>query len=208
MKPMPHRLASVGLALVLSLPMAGCGFTLIDQEPAPAIYDLRAPHVDKGGDPVTWQLVVEEPDALKTLGTNRIMLVRGGNEIQFYKGARWSDRGPRLIQSRLIEALENTGRIASVGNESSGINADVRLTLDLRDFEAVYEGSGAPTVKVTLSAKLLDSRSRDVSAARIFSASSEARSGRLDDIVDAFDDALGRAIVDIASWTLAKGEAE
>lgn len=194
-------------AAVLSLLLGGCGITLIDAQPPASIYDLSAPAIEGGGETVTWQLVVEEPGAVRALGTNRITLYRSGNEIQYFKGARWSDRGPRLIQSRIIETLEATGRIVSVGRETSGIHADYRLKTELRDFQAVYDKSGAPRIVVTLSAKLFDTKSRRVVAARVFTASERAGSSRLDAIVRSFDSVLGQVTVEVSDWALVSGDA-
>lgn len=197
------------LIATMTLGLSGCGFTLIDKEPAPAIYDLHAPtKMEQAGDPVSWQLIVEEPSSVKALGTNRITLVREGNSVEYYKGARWTDRGPRLIQARIIEALEDSGRIASVGRETSGLNADVRLKMDLRKFQAVYDGAGAPTIEIEISGKLLDSRSRDIVATEIFTTAEVADSSRLNDIVRAYNKALGKTARKMALWTLATYRAE
>lgn len=206
MKTNLSKLSISALTLSVSLSLAGCGFTLIDSQPPAAIYDISAPEMSGAGDPVTWQLIVEEPGTVRALSTNRITLVRDGNSIQYFKDARWSDRGPRLIQARMIETLENTGRIDAVGRETSGLNADVRLKTELRAFQAVYDGGAAPTIEVALSAKLISTKSREVIAAQVFSSSKEASSGRIADIVSAFDEALGDVALEISDWTFENGE--
>lgn len=196
-------------AAVLSLLLVGCsGFSLIEQQPAPSLFDLKSPSVSEGGEKVDWQLIVEEPDSVRALGTNRITLMRPGNEIQYYKGARWADRGPRLLQARLIEVLEDSGRIISVGRETSGINADYRLKTELRDFHADHTGSGAPKIVITLSAKLLEAKTRHIVAAQIFTVSETSDSGRLEDIVAAFDLASGKLTLKVSDWALDTGSTE
>lgn len=194
------------LALPLALPLAACGFTLIDTQPPPQIYDLSAPAAATDGEAVTWELIVEEPTTVRALGTNRIALKTRNNSIQYYQGARWSDRGPSLLQARIIEALENSGRIMSVGAETSGINARYRLKSNLRKFHANISNGKRPTVTVALSAKLFSARTRDIVATRLLSADVEARSGKMGDIVKAFDEASQDITRQAVTWVLEAGE--
>jgi cholesterol transport system auxiliary component len=196
-------------AAFLSLLLAGCsGFTLIEQQPAPSLFNLKSPSGGIDGESVDWQLIVEEPDSVRALGTNRITLMRRGNEIQYYKGARWTDRGPRLLQARIIEVLEDSGRILSVGRETSGINADYRLKTELRDFHAHYSGAGAPTIVVTVSAKLLEAKSRRIVAAEVFSVREVSDSSKLEAIVLAFNLAAGKVTLKVSDWALEAGGTE
>lgn len=198
-------------ALILSflaLPLAACGFTLIDTQPAPQIYDLTAPVAITDGDAVEWELIVEEPITVRALGTNRIALKTRDNSIQYYQGARWSDRGPALVQSTIIETLENSGRILSVGAETSGINSKYRLKSNLRDFQADISGGGNPTIKVTLNAKLFSARTRGIVATRLLSAEVVARSAKMTDIIKAFDEATRDITGQAAAWALEAGEAQ
>lgn len=204
---MKVKFKTLGTAL-FSVSLAGCGFSLIDTQPPPQIYDLTAPDVSTAGDAVTWQLIVEEPSTIRALGTNRIALRRSDNSIQYYQGTRWSDRGPRLFQARVIEALEDTGRIMSVGGETSGLNAKFRLKSNLRDFHAEVGGGGAPTVSVTLSAKLLNARSREVMATTLIEKKVKAGSGKIDAVVSAFDEAVQAVAGEAATWVLETGEAQ
>lgn len=192
----------------LALPLAACGFTLIDTQPAPQIYDLSAPAATTDGQAVSWELIVEEPVTVRALGTNRIALKARDNTIQYYQGARWSDRGPSLLQARIIEALENSGRIMSVGAETSGINARYRLKSNLRNFQADISNGGRPIVTLTLSAKLFSARTRGIVATRLLSVEVEARSGKMGDVVKAFDEASQDITSQVAAWVLEAGEAQ
>ncbi len=202
---MKMKFTALGIVL-FSVLLAGCGFTLIDTQPPPQIYDLSAPDVSTDGDAVTWQLIVEEPSSIRALGTNRIALKHSDNSIQYYQGARWSDRGPRLIQARLIEALEDTGRIMSVGGETSGLNAKFRLKSSLRNFHADVGGGGSPTIMVKVSLKLLNARTREVVATILLEKEVTSRSGKTVDVVRAFDEAVQDVTLRAAAWTLDAGE--
>jgi cholesterol transport system auxiliary component len=196
------------MALSLTLSLGACGISLIDTQPPPQIFDLTAPTSLSGGDAVSWQLIVEEPESVKALGTNRIALRDADASIKYYKGARWSDRGPVLIQARLIEALENSGRIMSVGSETSGLNASFRLKSNLRDFHADVSNARAPTITVTLNAKLFNARTRNIVATKLISAQVEASSGKTRAIVKAFDEAAQDVTRQAVAWVLEAGEGE
>lgn len=195
------------LVVTLAAALSGCGFSLIDTQPPPEIYDLSAPEMSAQGAPVAWQLIVEEPSAIRAFGTNRIALKHSDNSIQYFKGARWSDRGPSLFQARLIETFEDTGRIMSVGGETSGINAKYRLKSNLRDFHADV-GGGATTVMISVSVKLLNARTRNVIATTLVERQIKSRSGKIGDVVMAFDEAVRGVASETTEWVLEAGEAQ
>lgn len=156
---------------------------------------------------MTWQLIVEEPSTVRAFGTTRIALRHGDNSVQYYKGARWSDRGPSLIQARLIEALEDTGRIMSVGGETSGINARYRLKSNLRNFHADLSDGASTMAVVSISVKLLDVRTRQVVATTLLEKKVKSQSGKIRDVVKAFDKAAQDVTRQTAEWVLETGEA-
>ena len=196
------------LVVTLAASLAGCGISLIDTQPPPQIYDISAPKVSSQGTPVAWQLIVEEPSTIRAFGTNRIALRRGDNSIQYYKGARWSDRGPSLFQARLIEALEDTGRIMSVGSETSGINARYRLKLNLRDFHADMDNGASAIAEVSVSVKLLNASTREVVATTLLEKQIKAQSNKIRDVVKAFDEAAQEVMRETTKWVLEAGEAQ
>ena len=106
-------------ALVVSVfILAGCG-----NGQAPPTFDLSSPQVaSKARGSAHGQLVVVEPSALSVLNTDRIV-VRNRGEIAYLSKAHWSDRLPRLVQSRLVEGFENGSRVRAVGTPSDKLAA-------------------------------------------------------------------------------------
>src|SRR5690606_20958767 len=126
----PGRLIAAFVAAVL---LGGCTSMLRD---APlATYDLTAPSSFSGraaaGKGV---LVVEEPAASRTVDSNR-MVARSGGQISYVPGAQWTDRLPSLVQTRIVQAFENAGRIGSVGRSQDRLAGDYQLITDIRAFE-------------------------------------------------------------------------
>ncbi|MGH6888884.1 MAG: ABC-type transport auxiliary lipoprotein family protein [Rhizomicrobium sp.] len=189
------------LASGAAFALGGCS-NLIGPLPAPQIYRLEPllPAASVGA-PVSWQLAIERPEALHALDTERIALSRGA-AMDYYADAEWNDTVPRLVQSLLVQAFGQGGRIAGVAPESEGLRADYLLATAIRDFEAQYDSeNGAPTAVVAIAAKLLDARGKVLSSLEARGTARAARNS-VPDVVTAFDEALGAALAQIVVWTL------
>ena len=197
------------LTIILLSSLGGC-ISLID-EPAPiTVYSLRSSVTDNNPWPTaTWSLTIIRPTTNAFLDSNRIAVRPKSNVMQVYKGVSWSDTLPDLLQSHLVEAFENSGKIKSVSRQSSGVPADVALLLDVRQFEAVYlEGQTKPNVIIQIQAKVLEYPSNRVIASKTFSADVPAASKEIADVVRAFEQGLNNNNQEIIAWTLANGRAK
>jgi cholesterol transport system auxiliary component len=192
------------LACVSGVALTGCS-GLIGPSGAPKLYMLRpadAPAVN--GPKVNWALSIPVPDASAALDSDRIAILRPPASLDYYAGAAWPDHLPILVQSALLEAFEDSGRIKAVARDSDGAHADYILATDLRDFEARYDKpDGAPTAVVRIGAKLIGALKRDIAAE--FDAAEEVQAGAnsVDAAVAALDEALARALTKIVAWALA-----
>ena len=150
-----------------------------------------------------WALSVALPDASAGLDSPRIAILRPPASMDFYADAAWPDRLPALVQSALLQAFENCGRIDAVAPDSDGTHADYILSTDLRDFEARYDqADGAPVAVVRIGARLVRAVKRDI--ASHFEAHEEEPAGQnsVEAAVQAFDTALARALAKIVDWAL------
>jgi cholesterol transport system auxiliary component len=196
-------LAIVAL-LVLLASLAGCTGILPGTGEPLRLYTPTPKSTYAGDLPkVDWQLVVETPVAPAGINTNRIALAHSPITLDYYAGATWTDSAPALAQTLLIESFENTGKIVAVGRESVGLRPDYVLKLELREFQAEYASSEAPpTVHVRMIAKLVRMPQREIVAAHMAQRMQLAATNTLDDVVNAFDDALGPVLKEIVVWTL------
>jgi cholesterol transport system auxiliary component len=152
---------------------------------------------------VTWQLVVEMPVADLSLDTSRIPLKRTPLTFEYYADAAWTNNAPAMVQTLLIVSFERTGRISAVGREAIDLRPDYLLKTDLRDFQAIYEdGSLTPYVLVRMNAKVVKMPERRIIASATYDDREPSASGRMVDIVAAFDEALGRVLKQIVLFTL------
>ena len=191
-------------ALLIALPasLAACSGTLGGSQP-PQLYTLTpAKEFPPNLPSVKAQLLIEVPAAPGGLDTERIALMRTAVSLDYFAGSAWTDRAPMMVQSLLIESFENTGKIAAIDRESLALRADYILKTDFRDFTAIYEGAAVPVIRVRLGLKLVHMPDRQIVAQRAVSADEPARENSITAVVQAFDTAFHRAIIEIVGWAL------
>jgi cholesterol transport system auxiliary component len=180
------------LASVLGALLAGCGSSAIPT------YDLTAPQQFPRAGGGRGQLVVAEPAALAVLDTDRIVVRPGGGQVAQLGGAQWSDRLPKLLQARVVQAFENANRQRAVGKPGDRISADYQLVIDIRAFN--LSAATSPTGEVELSAKIIADRAGRIVAARVFRASVPAGASEGPEAVRAIDEAFGRVATELVIW--------
>jgi cholesterol transport system auxiliary component len=147
------------------------------------------------------QLLVAEPVALSALDGSNIVIRTGPGSIEFLGGAQWSDRLPRIVQSRLIEAIQASGRVGGVGRPGEGLAIDFQIVTEIRQFGVRV--AGAPRAEVELFVKLLNDRNGVVRAQRGFSAVAPLVGTGNAAYAAALDAAFAQATREIVAWTLA-----
>jgi cholesterol transport system auxiliary component len=197
------------LATVLArAPLGGCALLGggVEREPT-SIYspDPRiAP--DPSWPTVQWQLTIGPATAARLLDSTRIAVQPTPGEMQVYRGARWSKPATQMLEDAVLRGLEDSGRIAAVARQGSGIDGDYRLIMDLRRFDADYAGAAVPAATIEVNAKLLHPLDQQVVASRTFLVRRPAAGTAVAAVADAFDAALGDIAGQLAGWTLASGE--
>lgn len=189
----------------LAVLVAGCASILPGGDTASTLYGLKAPSdyptlMTANG----WQLMVEEPVAERALDTDRIAVYTGPHALQYFTGARWTDRAPRMLQDLIVEAFEHAGLQMSASRQAVSVRPNVSLVSDLRDFEArvTPAGDGAATAEVVvrLSAKVIWLDGRKVLDGRTFEARENAGSDNVADVVSAMNAATQKVVRDVVSW--------
>ena len=146
------------------------------------------------------QVLIAEPSALKALDGQNIVIKPAPGVIQYLKGAQWADRLPKVVQARLAETFQKSGRFGGVGKPGEGLAIDYQVIVDIRAFEVSVEaGDGAD---IELFVRVLNDRNGVVKASRTFEASAAGRRRQGNDAyVAALDAAFGEAAVDIVKWS-------
>jgi cholesterol transport system auxiliary component len=157
---------------------------------------------------VNWSLVVGKPLASEALDSSSIAVRPQPGELQAYADAQWSDPAPEMLQTALVQAFEDSGKIASVGRQSAGLHGEFVLLLDLRRFESVYEDpSRPPSAMIEVQAKLLANAGNRVLATRNFLVVAPARDKEIPQVVEAFRAAMTDLVGQVVGWTLVTGQA-
>jgi cholesterol transport system auxiliary component len=199
-RPLPASIARrLALGAMLIAGVAGLGACSVLSGDPPRIYDLTAPKsLATVRAATSAQILVPEPSAVKAVDSDRIMVREAGNEISYLGDAQWSDRLPRLVQLRLVEALENSGRVKAVGRPGQGLLIDYQLVTDIRAFELSV--GGGRRVVVEIGVKLMNDRTGKVIATETFRAEAPAGGDAPALVVRALDQAFGTAVADLANW--------
>ncbi|KQT86227.1 ABC-type transport auxiliary lipoprotein family protein [Aurantimonas sp. Leaf443] len=147
------------------------------------------------------QLLIAEPTAIKTLDSEKIAIKPTPTTIEYLAQSQWSDRLPRMVQLRLVQAFQNTGRFAAVGVPGQGLAIDYQLVMEIRKFEvAVAPASGAV---IEISAKALNDKTGNVVRSRVFSAAVPITGTGNAAYVAALNQAFDRISREMVTWMLA-----
>jgi phospholipid/cholesterol/gamma-HCH transport system substrate-binding protein len=160
-------------------------------------YDLSAPRAFPPLDKVVRaQLVVPEPGAPIALDTQKIVPRSAGAEAAGFANAQWSDTVPKLIQAKVIQALDNSGYFSAVSRPLDNLAADYQLLLDVRAFQIA---GGEDAADIELAAKVLGKDGRIV-AGKVFAAKVPAASAEVPAAIAGLNEAFGKVAVELAVW--------
>lgn len=207
-------------ALIVAVGVTGCvDIPLPKNDEVPRLYVLTPKSTfPENLKKVDWQLLVDTPISPAGLNTARIALQDSPIELRYFNLASWTDFAPRMVQALIVESFENSKRIVSVGREQIGLRSDFVLKTELREFQAEYEEripentielgptATAPFARVRINAKLVQMPQREIIAHHTFENRISAKANRMSDIIDAFDEALGKTLKSVVIWTLETGE--
>ena len=187
-----RRFAGLTAAVFASALLAGCA-AMLPQTPN-AIYDLTAPGdiTPPRGD---LQILVGKPTAVQALDSNRIAARPSVAEYAYLPGAVWSDTLPNLIQARLMQTLQNSGRVRAAALPGQGLLIDYQLVVDIRAFE--FNGEAGI---VEFAVKVMDESNGRVLRSRVFRHAVQVAATDNANVVVALDAAMDAAFLEITSW--------
>jgi cholesterol transport system auxiliary component len=204
------RIAAAVLASSLPLLAGGCVSALHSNQPAQQQYVLTLPAPATGAAASAGAeagagagasrvgaatLQVLAPAAGAGLGTENIAVMRPGQRLDYYSGARWAATAPAMLQALVIQAVRRQGRFALVEAEGGPFDARYVLSLELTHFEADYAGGGPPTVRVALVCTLGQRAARSVVSSFTVNGTAAANADRMQAVVAAFQRATDEALM-------------
>ncbi len=186
------------VAALLACTLAGCA-ALPGGGPAPLdTFELSAASVNAGSRSRR-QILIAEPAALKAFDGQNIVIKPSDGSIQYLKGAQWADRLPLIVQARLAETFQRSGRFTGVGKPGEGLAIDYQVITEIRAFDVRVAGGQKAVVELFV--RLLNDRTGEVRAAKSFTASASVSGSGNQAYVSALDRAFGDAAAQIVNWT-------
>jgi len=182
------------------LDVAGCSGLLHSTAQSPQLYVLQtpvvaAPTAASGAQSPAPTLRIARPLAAPGLNTDRIALMRPGNRLDYYAGARWSAPLGEVVSDLQMSVFRADPAWSAVVDERSALNVDYVLQTSIIGFAAEYATeSGVPQVLVQL--QCLVSRRSDGALLGSFAVTQAqpAAQNRMSDVVAAFSMAAGKAV--------------
>ena len=192
---LPHYFTVIALGLLLG----GC--SILPKVETPNVYLLptRAAPATPHHPLLQESLRIATPQAARVLDSARIAVLPEGNVITSYQGARWSDRAPRLLRDRLVDAFRTDGRFTAVSSDDTNLHADLQLTGDLGAFQSEYV-QGAPVVVIRYDAQLVQGRSQKIVATHRFDIRQPVTGKDVPQVVTAFGQATDQLAAQVIAW--------
>lgn len=188
------RIAIVAAAAVLA---AGCFGGLKKEVEQPLMYRIDAPRLAQGA-PLAADLKVVVGPLAPGLDGPGIATSWPGQRLDYLAGARWAEGLSGLLESALVESLQDSGRLRSVQGDLGRFRATHTLVVEVRRFEADYSGGGLPVAQVSFAATLGRASDRRVLAAFTVTASEAVAENRQSSVVAALNTAFNRAVTEVA----------
>lgn len=191
---------SIGLAALMIGTMVLGGCAALGGGEKKDTYELSGIPPVEGPYSKRRQIVVTDPSALKSLDGANIVIRTSPSSIQYLGKSQWADNLPAIIQEKLIEAFEDSGRLGGVGKPGDGIAVDYLVSPSIRSFE-IITGSG-DTAVVEISVRIVNDRTGVVRAQRVFQSTAPVLGGSNAAFVSALDRANADVMNDIVAWVL------
>ena len=191
-----RRVAAAASLTVAFTALSGCGGSPLET------FDLTAPASGIAQGSPRGQLAVSQPEATPPVDGDRIVVRTGTESVAFLSGAQWSDRLPRLVQTRLIQTFENGHSLGAVGRAGDRLTPNATLTSEIRRFE-IDVTTGQAVVEISV--KLITEGSGHVAKAKIFTVRAPGSATDGPQAAAALDAALGQTLRQIVAWTVGRG---
>jgi len=187
-----YKLTVLGAAVLL----AGCTTTPLDT------FSLSSsPQVQVSQKRKNVQILVPTPAALKALDSENIVIHDAPGSITYLKGAQWGDRLTNLVQARLVQAFENSNAVGGVGRPGDGLAINYQVQAELRDF-GINASSSPQTAKIELAVRVLNDKTGEVRATRVFTSSAPVSGAGNKAYIRALDVGFSDVTRQIVAWVV------
>ena len=144
-------------------------------------------------------LLVNPASASPFYDTQNLVFSRASGQRAYYQFAGWTERPGRRLSELLMRRLEARGSFKSVAATTAGIKGNFVLSIRLEEF---YHDTGANpgSVRIEVSAELVDYAGRTIVAQRRFAQSAPAAGENAQAAVSAFNQATTALLDELSAW--------
>lgn len=195
-----RRAAILGLGAIA---LTGCTSSLLETglPPSTNYVIAPAPMAATTVAPTQADLSIGRPDLRPGLDTPRIAVLKG-RQLDYYRAARWGDNATAVVQSFIVDSLQDQQLFRSVTAEHARVAGDYVLDVEVRDFQAEYANeSDAPAVHVGMVGRLIRIVDRKLVATMDAEARDQARDNRMSAVAASFEIAAQKVAVELAQKT-------
>lgn len=194
-----RKLARV-LVCGLATGLAGCmSFPDVPPREYYVLEDLAKAGASRSAVPAGRVLLVSMATASPFYDTQNLVFSRSPGQRAYYQFAGWTERPGRRLTDLLVRRLDARGSFKSVATTTAGIKGDFVLSTRLEEF---YHDSGANpgSVRIEVSAELVDYAARTIVAQRRFAQSAPVAGENAQAAVGSFNRAATTLIDEISVW--------
>jgi ABC-type uncharacterized transport system auxiliary subunit len=169
------------------------------------LYVLHAAPAATTGQPLAAVLSVPRPAVHPGLDTDRIALLRAGNELDYYAASRFGEPLPKVLSALVLQSLAGPeGFATTVNSDRAALPADFELLLTARRFETAYAaGATLPSAQVAIDCLLVTGSPRRVLGHCDAVATEPVAADRMGEIVGALERAAQRALAEVRAKAVA-----
>lgn len=142
-------------------------------------------------------LIVPEPMASATLGSEHILFKTGDTEAESFLNAQWSDTLPAMFQQKVIQAFEDAGYLSSVNRPAENLEGGYQLLIEIRDFQ--LQQSAEANAEIAFTAKI--EAEGKIVGAQMFKTTVAAQGTDAAAAVAALNEGFSKVIGELLIWT-------
>jgi len=193
--------------IIVVVLLGGCTGLQPPREDVPTLYVLSAQPLRSVASPRR-EVVIEValPRAWPGFDTAQIAYVRQPYELDYFAASRWADTPSRMLGPLVARALEQAGSFRAVVQMPGTVPADVRLDVEIIRLQQNFAVHPS-RAELTLRAQLTDLRGKRVVASKVIEEVESAPSEDAAGGVAAANEALQRALEQVAEFCVAESVA-
>lgn len=169
---------------------------------AATIYRLSIPEIRLDGSTAHKKVVnIEYPTAPKALSGTDITVTPDGRRLAVAANAQWAEPVPSLLRNGLIDVLAANSDVMGIIPKGN-TRVPYRLNIDVRRFEAVFDGGPdmAPNAVVQVTLLLTETSKRKLIGSYFIKTQKRASTANISSIVEAQDLAVRDAMQQASNW--------